>query len=761
MKSFFLVLIIQAALTLNVMAQANTGAITGQVTDESTLEPLIGVNVLVLDTSFGAATDAEGNFVIPNLPVGTYRLSFQYIGYTSVVRTDVIVRTDRSTVVNAGLQFTVLESDGVTVTADYYQKNQTELTSVVGFSTEEIRRSPGAGQEITRVLNALPGVASRGETSQDLFVRGGSPLENGFYIDNIFIPNASHFTTGDGSTFGPTGLINTEFVEEVDFYSGGFSATYGDRLSSISMIRYREGNANRITGEVGLNFAGGTAIVEGPWANGRGTFFVSGRRSYLDLIANAINAGGAPAFGDMQGKMSYKINNRHTLSLLNLFGQSRFRQRASDAEEDGDNEFIDVDGAQNTVGLTWLAVWNGNGYSSTAASYSFRTREFTSQRLVDESFKLAEEQRGDYVHLRNVNFLQFNPRFKTEFGGELYLENGSFDIVQDAYTSRAGIAQPGFTRDLDENTSRLSSFASFVVQPFDRLQMTVGVRGDYTSLNEEITVSPRTALSYQLTPRLSINGSAGIFHQAVPLYITAQHPANRGLDQMQARHFIVGIDYLLTPDTKLTIEAYEKQYRNMPIQDAANTQGDPSYPLDNRGELLGNLVSNGEAYSRGVEVLLQKKLAEQVYGLVSASVFRSRYTDAEGIDRNRLFDTRALFNVIGGYKPNDTWEFSVRWTYSGGRPVTPLDEAASALAGDEVWDISSFNAERLPAYHSLFLRTDRRFNFKSSNMVAFVSLWNAYSRSNVEDYFWNVNENRTDERNQFSLLPIIGLELEF
>ena len=307
----------------------------------------------------------------------------------------------------------------------------------------------------------------------------------------------------------------------------------------------------------------------------------------------------------------------------------------------------------------------------------------------------------------------------------------------------------------------MGAFTSIITQPFDRLQVTAGLRGDFTTINDDFTLSPRGALSYKITPRLSVNGSAGLFHQSVPLFIMAQNADNRDLKQMQARHYIIGIDYLLTPDTKLTIEAYEKQYRDMPIASSNNTLSDPSYALDNRGELLGSLVSNGESYSRGIEVLLQKKLAEQVYGLASVTYFRSKYTDSQGIERNRLFDNRLLFNVIGGYKPNDTWEFSIRWSYSGGRPVTPFDEAASTLAGDEVWNLSEFNADRLPAYHSLYLRADRRWSFRQSNMVTFLSLWNAYSRENVEDNFWNINENITDQRNQFSLLPIVGIELEF
>ena len=754
-------LFIYLLLTSPALAQDKTGNLSGKVVDSSTKEPLIGVNIVIQNTSYGTASDIDGNFKLTGLPPGTYNVSFQYIGYMSFIQTDVVVRSGRTTTLNAGLQFTILETEGVTVTADYYQKNETELTSVAGFSTEEIRRSPGAGQEITRVLNALPGVASRGETSQDLFVRGGSPLENGFYIDQIFIPNASHFTTGDGSSFGPIGLINTDFVDQVDFYSGGFSAAYGDRLSSISMVSYREGNQDRTTGEVGINFAGGTVILEGPFAGGKGSYFVSGRRSYLDLIADAINAGGAPAFGDIQGKFTYRFDNNHTLSLLNLFGSSQFVQTAEDAEEDGDNEFFDVDGSQNTTGLLWTALWKGAGYSFTSASYSYRARDFTSTRLIDNSFKLDESIDSDYFHFRNVNFYQFSPRVKTEFGSEAFLEEGSFNIIQDTYTSRGGQLQEGFTRDLSEESFRVGAFTSIITQPFDRLQVTAGLRGDFTTINDDFTLSPRGAVSYKITPRLSLNGSIGLFHQSVPLFIMAQNADNSNLKQMQARHYIVGFDYLLTPDTKLTIEAYEKQYRDMPIASSNNTLGDPSYALDNRGELLGSLVSNGESYSRGIEILLQKKLAEQVYGLASATYFRSKYTDSQGIERNRLFDNRLLFNVIGGYKPNDTWEFSVRWTYSGGRPVTPFDEAASTQVGDEVWNLSEFNAERLPAYHSLYLRADRRWSFRQSNMVTFLSLWNAYSRENVEDNFWNINENITDQRNQFSLLPIVGVELEF
>lgn len=742
-------------------AQTPQGSVGGQVVDARSQEPLIGVNVQVEGSMLGTATDADGRYTIAQIPAGTHRLLFSYIGFRSFVQTDVIVRPGRTTEVNVDLQEQVLETEGVTVSAGYYQKKDTEVTSVVSFSTEEIRRSPGAGQEIARVLNAVPGVAARGETSQDLFVRGGSPSENAFYIDNIFIPNAQHFSTGDGSSFGPTGIINTEFIERIDFYTGGFSAAYGDRLSSVSNLTYRDGNPFLFTGEVGLNFSGGSAILEAPLPNGQGSWFVSGRRSYLDLVANAIDAGGAPRFGDVQGKLTYKLNKRNTLSVLNLYGSSRFKQLRDDAVEDGDDEFIDAQNQQNTFGANWRHLWNGNGFSNTSLSYSFRDRTFTSTDVLSDARKIEDDLLNQSIHFRNINFFSWTSRTQLEFGADVSFERGTFDYAQDPFVSRSGLQHPGFNRDLTLDVFKAATFVSAIVRPAPRLQAVVGTRLEYGSLNEEIYLSPRFSATYQLTDKLAFNTSVGLFRQALPLFLASQAEANEDLNNLTATHYIAGISYLFTPSTQLTFEVYHKDYSNAPELTPDNPLGDPGYVLDSRGTYAGNLVSTGEGYASGVDLMLQQKLSKKLYGLVSASFFRSRYRDYQDTWRSRLFDNKVIFNVIGGYKPNDAWEVSIRWTYSGGRPYTPIDAVQTQTFGDEVLDLTRFNDERLPAYHSLFLRADRRFNFRQTNLVTYVSLWNAYNRANVDEFYWNFTDEQVDERTQFALLPIIGMEFEF
>ena len=232
--------------------------------------------------------------------------------------------------------------------------------------------------------------------------------------------------------------------------------------------------------------------------------------------------------------------------------------------------------------------------------------------------------------------------------------------------------------------------------------------------------------------------------------------------KMEPYHYVMGINHLLSENTRLTLEVYDKEYRDFPL--------DPSQPplfiLDELFYDLGfffshdNLVDTGKAYTRGVELVIQKKLARDFYGLVSGSYFRSRYRDYNGFWRDRVFDNRYIFSVEGGYKPNNKWEYSVRWVFAGGPPYTPFDIQASESAIKGIFDRNRINKVRKPDYHSLNIRFDRRFNFSGSNLIFYMDFWNVYNRKNIESYYWNEAENKRDVSHQWSFIPIIGLEWE-
>jgi hypothetical protein len=207
-----------------------TGIIKGRLFDAETKHPLIGANIVILNSTLGAASDLNGYFMIQDVPVGSYVLQFSYIGYNPLIKPDIIIRSQRTTYLEVELSISSIESDEVLVTADYFSEKKDQPLSVTSFSREEIRRAPGSAGDVSRIIQTLPSIAKIDDQSNNLVVRGGNPIENTFYIDNIEIPNINHFPA-QGASGGPIGILNVDFIDQVIFYTGGFSATYGNKLS--------------------------------------------------------------------------------------------------------------------------------------------------------------------------------------------------------------------------------------------------------------------------------------------------------------------------------------------------------------------------------------------------------------------------------------------------------------------------------------------------------------------------------------------------
>lgn len=739
--------------------EKRSGSISGAVIDAQTQEPLIGVNIQIGKTLTGTASNVDGNFTIEKLEPGIYTLIVRYIGYETRTLPDIVVGSNREQIISIKLNPSTILGEEVTVTSGYFSESSTDGIGKVSFSPEEIRRSPGAAQELARVLTALPSVASQGETSQDMLVRGGSPTENGYYIDNIPLPDVRHFRTQSGQSNGPIGLVNTELISDIEFAAGGFSSTFGNHLSSVSDISYRDGNTERFRGDVGANLAGFVFNLDGPLSD-KATFLVSARRSYLDLIANAINSGGAPSFSDAQAKITFEPNTKNKISLLNIYGTSLFDSSINEAFDEGFADAISNQNDQNTTGLNWKHLW-GNGFTNTSLSYSFRTQEQLLTDVLTETPSLDFDSREAMAVLRSTSYLRLNPSNSIEFGLEVRTEQNNYDYFIAAETNQSGENQPDFTRDDVVNGSLSSIFASYTIKPGSKLSATIGLRSTYNSYNEDINLSPRFKARYQLSNRLGLNFATGIYYQAVPRYLISQNASLANLKSTQSTQFVLGIDYLVTDDTKLTVELYNKKYRNAPILPSINSIGDRNYVLDAFQQFYDVLEDDGDAYARGVEVLLQKKLAVNFYGMISGSYFRTQHKDYTGTWQDRNFDNRYLFSVIGGYRPNDLWEVSVRWSILGGRAYTPIDPVTSANENSEVFDTSKFNEERYPAYHSLFTRVDRRFFLERTNMIIFLEVWNLYNRQNVESDFWNIRTQQVDRASQFNILPVMGFKFEF
>jgi hypothetical protein len=721
------------------------GIIKGRILDYETQKPLVGVTVSILGSDWTTRSDAAGTYEFTEIPVGYYVVSYELDGYYTDTRTDVMVGPGRATFVNVEMLAVRVITEEVRVTADYFPKTPDKHGSQMQFYGEELRRAAGSVEDVSRALYDVPGIVKADEEANDLAVRGGSPVENGFYVDNIFVPNINHFPQW-GASGGNICMLNMHFVNRVDFFTGGFDASYGNRLSSIIDIGFREGNRERFHGRVNLSLIGFGAQAEGPFAKGKGTYMFSGYRSYLDIVSGMLDSDNPSDYYDVQGKITYDIDDTDRLSFLSIYGHS-------ETIEDPANETFNYDAEKFnifTAGLTWRHLWGGNGFSDTSLSYSYMNGRDDTWRISDNESLFFFSYKNSWVTFRNVNQFQLGSAHKFKFGGEIQhvkFDIHNFDDEDSVYL---------------EGTSG-TAFMTYVVYPFYNFSISAGLRLDYVPLSERFHLSPRLSFSWVLTKRLSLQGAFGMFYQQMPLFLLKQHPDNIPLKDMQSRHFVLGIKYLLLSDTQITLEAYDKLYQHFPMSPIA-----PYYfvidDVNGDDSMFGNwgrLVDEGRARARGIEFTIQKKLARKLYGLISLTYFKTRYRDLMGGWHNRLQSNRYIICLSGGFRPNKNWDFNIRWTWMGGRAFTPVDEEKSTEYGFPwIW-IDDINSAYLTDYKNLSLRAERRFFFNKTNLVAYIGVWNLFDHANELYRFWDPVGNQYLSEYMWGAIPYIGFEFHF
>lgn len=754
----FFILLLTARLLI-----AQTGAISGSIRENSTKLFLPGANVIITGTGKGTSTGPEGDFYFNALEEGTYTIKVSYTGYKSETRTDIIVRKNRTTVTNFELFPEVFQADEVTVNAGFFQKAEQFSAGTASFSFEEIRRAPGSAGDISRIIFSLPSIAKTDDQKNSLIVRGGSSFENSFYIDNIEIPNINHFPS-QGSSGGAIGILNVDFLEDIIFFPGGFNASYGDKLSSVTEISFRDGNKSLPQLQLDLNFTGFGASGEGPLGS-KGSWLFSARRSYLDLVVKAFDVGSsiAPRYGDYQLKTIYEPDSENKFSLLALWS---YDINDVDPLAAVGND-MKVYGYQNltqiTSGINWRTLHGAAGFSNTSIAYSYSgfNEKFSETGTMDPL--LNNNSTENIIKLRNVNNIVLSSSNVLISGFDFKYYFPSFDNTYYPTTDLYGNITPLINISTNSNEYYSALFFELQQKISRFFTANLGVRSDYFSSNERVYLSPRIQLKYEMSEVSYFNINLGRYIQALPIIITVQNSKFRRLKSPENYSFSAGYSHLLTAGTRLSIEGYYKQYINLPMDPAL-----PGLNIMDEVQFSDGLISShsdlnesGKAYAAGIEIVIQKKLEESVYGIVAAGYGVSKYLDLNDIWRSRINENKFTFSATGGYKPDKYWEFSGRFICAGGIPYTPFDEIASGNINSGVIDEQAINSSRYPSYHSLNLRFDRRFYFESSNLILYISVWNIYNNKNISSYYWKKTSNSQGTIYQWGLLPIFGIEYEF
>ena len=722
---------------------AGQGIIRGRVTDATTNEPLPFATVVISGTSTGTTTDDNGRYVLNSLEPGRYNVEARILGYRSVTEYEVAVTNARPAEVLFALRPEEESLDVVEVVASPFSKTEESPVSLRSIGPDEIRRNPGGNRDISRVIRSLPGAATVPSFRNDIIIRGGAPSENTYYLDGIEVPIINHFQT-QGSSGGPVGLINVDFIKKVDFYSGAFPANRGGALSSIFAFEQRAGRTDQWVYNFTVGATDLAALAEGPIGDSA-SVIVSVRRSYLQFLFKALELPFLPIYNDYQIKAQWQPNTKNRFTLVSLGAIDNFELNL-DANETPEQRYLlnnlPVNEQWNyTMGGKW-EHFRGNGYYTVVLSRNM---------LDNQAYKYEGniEQAGNELinyhsqeienKLRLEDYRLYNNGIGLTYG--LGYEYAKYSVENFFKTVIQGeAADQVYTSNLKLHNT---SYFAQANKELGNVILSAGLRMDASSYSAETNkpwqqLSPRLSAAYNFKPRWSLNANVGRYYQ-LPNYVTLGYRntegtlvnKENGVRYIRADHAVVGLEHNPTTFLRLTLEGFYKWYNDYPFL------LDQQISLANLGAdfgVVGNspVESSGRGRAYGLEFLAQQKLASSIYGTLAYTLVRSEFTNGDNQFNPSAWDFRHIVSLTGGKRFKRNWELGARFLLSGGAPFTPFDEEASLLkenfdrVGAGVPDFNRLNEGRTRPFHQLDVRIDKKYFFPKWTLNFYLDIQTLY-----------------------------------
>ena len=787
----------------------NIGKLSGTITNKSSQELMPGLTITVKPGDLNTVSDSMGNFRFTSLKPGYYILEISGLNIQTKTMNNLAVTTGNENYLQIEIEDKTTQLGNVIVTG---RKNSAKAAtlesplSIQRLTTEDIKNNPGGFFDISRVIQSLPGVgggASGGSYRNDIIIRGGAPSENVFYLDGIEVPIINHFGT-QGSGGGPKGILNVLLIEDVKLSSSAFDAKFDNTLSSVFQFKQKNGNPNKLQGNLRLSLTESALTFDGPLTK-KTTFIASGRISSFSVLAKALNFSFLPKYTDFQFKTNTKINDKTTLTILGIGAIDKFSFRTPDsitAENQYDlnsNPFINQ--WSYTVGAT-LKKLIDKGFWNLSLS----------RNALDNVLDKYEDNRSPSENTRTlkINSNETENKLKWDFtknykgitlsygisGQYIQFENSFYQVF-----SKATVGSPAII--LNSNTTsnflRYGGYAQAGTRLFnDKVSLSGGFRIDANTLdnseqNPFKQFSPRVSAGIALSSNLKFNLSYGIYYR-LPSYTQLNFSNDSGRTRtnpgkyIQSTHYVAGLEYLPKNTTRFTLEGFYKSYRNYPVSILDGVS------LANKGiesGAIGNepINQNGKGRAYGFEFFAQQKLTNKLFGVFSYTLYWSEFT---GLN-NKIYvpaswDNRQLISMTMGYKLPKSWEIGLKFRYQGGAPYTPFDEEASRrnfiTTGTGTLDYNKINTLTLKPFNSGDFRVDKKWNKKKTTIDFYIDILNFYAaKSPGADYYtFKRNEANTDfvttdgqpiksdgsngipvylKNVQTSFLPTIGLILEF
>ncbi len=732
--------------------QKNTGEIEGRVFNSKNNEPVPFANVVIFQTTIGSASNFDGEFLFTGIKPGFIKIQVSAVGFKTYISEEIMVTNAKKVFLNIPLEETSIALDEVVVKPSPFRKTEESPLSLRRIGIQDIEKSPGSNRDISKVIQSFPGVASTPVQRNDVIVRGGGPSENSFYLDGVEIPNINHFAT-QGASGGPVGIINVDFIREVDFYSGAFPANRGNALSSVLEFKQKDGNKEKLETQGTLGASEVALTFDGPITENT-TFIFSARRSYLQILFAALELPFLPTYNDAQFKIKTRFDEKNELTLIGLGAIDQFDLNL-DANDTEDQRYI----------LNFIPVNEQWSYTVGAVFKHYREKSYDTwvlsrNALNNRSYKYQDNNEVDSLltfdyfseesetKFRYENTTRSDNGYKINYGAGLEYAQYTNDTYRKQFVGNA-------TQTINYNT-RLDLWSWSVFGQIskeylgERLSLSLGARTDANNYSSEMSnllsqFSPRFSASYQLKADLSINFNTGRYYQR-PAYTTLGFSdatgnlinKTNGLKYISVDHLVGGFEYMPDDESVISLEGFYKYYRDYPFSI------NDSIALSNKGADYGSfgdeeVLSIAEGQTYGIELLARHRNLWGFNVVFSYTLVRSEFKEFN--DNLKLtstfipssWDNIHLLNLTATRDLKRNWQVGFKWRFIGGSPYTPFDENKSSLItawnarGREYLDYTQFNVLRLDPFHQLDIRIDKQYFFEKWSLMFYIDVQNVYN----------------------------------
>lgn len=761
-----------------------TQTVRGTVVDADAGFPLPGANVVLVgsDPFIGASTGMDGTFRLENVPVGRHDIQVTFLGYAPRMLSEILVTSGKEAVLTIGLQENMQTMDVVTVEAKRDAKeagNELSMVSARSFSVEETKRYAGSFQDPARMALSYAGVGQNPSGNNDIIIRGNSPRGLQWRMEGIEIPNPNHFAE-NGSAGGAISALNADMLANSDFLTGAFTAEYGNAFSGVFDLKLRNGNNEKGEYSFQVGVLGTDLTAEGPLSkNSNASYVANYRYSSLDLLTETgiLDFGGnVPKYQDATFNVKIPTESAGIFSVWGIGGKSTIREDFD--EEDGTpvsrGDFGSDMGAaginhhyaftnrlflKSTVSLQGArSFYSANSWDSTSADFIFDAKE-----------------EFDTYGFRAQTMLNYKP------DARLFVRAGATysGVGYNMYSEWRDYDTDEILTDLNAegNSGYYQLFGTASYRFNGRLTTNVGMHYIRLSEQGQDSFEPRLSAKYFLNDRHSVHAGFGVHsrHEPIATYQALVYNKqdelgtwNRDIELAKSRHYVLGYTFGINSNTYLKFELYYQDLFDIPIEDSDSSKLSTLNQIDYYTTRLLN--NDGTGTNKGLEVTLERMFKDNMYFMITGSLYDSRYVAGDGIERNTQFNGRYATNVLAGRefplktkKENKTKTLitDVRFMLAGGYPYTPLDVDASREEGHSVRIDDKYLGEYADDFYRIDLNVGYRIDKKRSSQTLSLDIQNITNRENKIYPYWNDSAQEVEWSTQLGILPSISWQIDF